>query len=66
LPAGRLNVTTIELPNIPGSTGGIVEGGLFHIFFERASQLYVDGDYDVGGLYTGKLYVLGMSVVANF
>jgi hypothetical protein len=66
LAAGKMNVTTITLNNTAGGTGEIVEGGIFHIGFERSSQLWVAPNYVDKGLYQGKVYVFGMSVSANF
>jgi hypothetical protein len=66
LAAGRLNVTTITLTNELGNTGGITEGGIFHIGFSRASQLFDGTNFIADGLYQGKVYIFGMSVVANF
>jgi hypothetical protein len=65
LPAGTMNVTTITLPNYKGD-GGIVEGGLFHIHFERGDDLYDGNNWIRNGLYQGKVYVFGMTAVANF
>jgi hypothetical protein len=66
LAAGTVNVTTITLPNDNGP-GRLTESGIFHIGFARASALYVgDTTFIDNGLYQGKVYVFGMSVVANF
>ena len=66
LPAGTMNVTTITMPNYKGDGGGVVEGGLFHILFERESDLYDGNKWITNGLYQGKVYVFGMTAVANF
>ena len=65
LGATKMNVTTITLPNTSGSVGRIVEGGIFHVSLDRESDLYNNG-WVTNGLYQGKVYVFGMSVVANF
>jgi hypothetical protein len=64
----KMNVTTITLPNlaIDGYAGRIVEGGLFHIYLDRGDNLWTGSTYVSNGLYQGKVYVFGMSVVANF
>jgi hypothetical protein len=62
-----INVTTITLPNTVNTPGKMIENGLLHIGFVRASQLYNgDNTFTADGLYQGKVYVLGMSAVANF
>jgi hypothetical protein len=66
LAAGKMNVTTITLPNLPGDTGGIIEGGIFHIGFARANALFDGTNFIENGLFKGKVYVFGMSAVANF
>jgi hypothetical protein len=67
LPAGTMNVTTITLNNTEGDAGEITEGGIFHIGFARGSYLYEGGStFTADGLYQGKVYIFGMSVVANF
>ena len=66
LPVGQMNVTTITLPNTIGSTGKIVSDGIFHIGFNRSNYLWTGTSYITDGLYNGKVYVFGMSVVANF
>jgi hypothetical protein len=66
LPVGQMNVTTITLPNTNGSTGKIVSDGIFHIGFNRSNYLWTGTSYITDGLYNGKVYVFGMSVVANF
>lgn len=74
LGVGKLNVTEVTIPNVPYTTvGRLIEGGVLHIAFSRASAFYtgVDpwysypGDLNYGG-FLGKVYVFGMSVVANF
>ena len=42
------------------------EDGLIHIGFNRENQLYDGSGFVTDGLYNGKVFVFGMSVVANF
>ena len=66
LGVGIVNVTTVTLPNSIGSPGKIVEGGIFHIGLDRYNYRYDGTTWIENGNYNGKLYVFGMSVVANF
>jgi hypothetical protein len=64
--ANTLNVTTVTLPNVSGDIGGLIEGGLIHINLTRQSDSFANNTWVTNGLYQGKVYVFGMSVVANF
>jgi hypothetical protein len=66
LAPGKMNVTTITLPNSLGNPGYVAEGGIFHIGFDRSNFLFDGTNFIENGLYKGKVYVFGMSVVANF
>jgi hypothetical protein len=61
-----INVTTITLPNSIGNVGEMIEGGLIHIALGRSNYLYDGTTFIEDGLYNGKVYIFGMSVVANF
>jgi hypothetical protein len=62
-----VNVTTITLPNSVNMPGRMIENGLLHIGFSRTSSLYNGGSsFTADGLYSGKVYVFGMSATANF
>lgn len=62
----KINITEVSLPNLPGNTGRMIEGGILHIHFDRTNSFW-DGTSEISdGGFLGKVYVFGMSVVANF
>lgn len=66
--ANVLTETSVTYTNTSGQPGYMTEGSLFHIWFARQNDLYDTSanNWVADGLYLGKVYVLGISVTANF